>query len=112
MKKQTIKKLKIIAKICQVFIILIVIANVIGFYNRFHEDKSFLKFFTEDRVYYLEDGEIPAIAKEQAQAYNDIVKIIWLALLFTALIIGLDYLIDKENHFITRIKERLDRANV
>jgi hypothetical protein len=96
-------------------ILLILIAKVWIFYGTHKEqDQGFIEFYTAKKSYEWNrwNEELPQQALNQIADYNAMVQIVWLEVILAFIIMGLDYFIDPENHFVTQVKRWLESLNI
>lgn len=108
-KKATIwNSLKTISRTGFMIFLFLAVFNLGDLYGTYSEEgESINNFFTKQTRYEWDSIEAPPkIVTDQINAYNHIVRLIWIALIFSFGVMFFDYFIDPENHFVTTIKNK------
>ena len=111
--KKLLSATKTIIRITMLYLIAWVFISTGIFYERYKEpQQTFIQYFTTSKTLDTSNQESINYALEATGFYNNIIKLIWICLILSSIIMALDYWIDRDNHFITKLKERAKNVRI
>lgn len=114
MKKRNLERIKFIFRLLFMFSFAFVLIKIGAFYGEYKEPgEGFIEFFSVEREFsYNKFTGVPESLTTIIGVYQNIISWIWLCVGFSSMVMFVDYFIDPENHFVTVIKNRINKIKL